>query len=255
MKYLKNGQEVEVVSQFDGGFVVESIYERDGKPFAGDRKVVKEVFDSPPVERISKDVLEMQSKQRDLSKQLTELRDEIRTATAERQNLLESIKQHPALKRIDDFIAGRFTHIVKESYGTFTIVAVDSDEFRVADRSYDRSYKLITLYGRMKGDLGFRINQYSDGSGSNCQCWLCHSEQEAKNLVTEQINEQLKKEPASRACWFEYYEKSLVAIGLPVPQQITDKLREVRISNATLAQAKAQADLDKANAEFAKVIG
>ncbi len=92
IKYLKNGQEVEVVSQFEGGFVVNPVYERDGEPFCGDPKVVKAVFDSPPMERIHKDVLEMESKKRDLSKQLTELREEVRTSTSERQKLLDSIK-------------------------------------------------------------------------------------------------------------------------------------------------------------------
>ena len=247
IKYLKNGQEVEVVSQFDGGFVVNPIYERDGEPFAGDPKVVKAVFDSPPMERINKDVAEMQSKKEDLAKQLDELRTEIRAATGERQKLLESIKQVPALKRIDDFICGRFTHIVKESYGEYSIVAVNSAEFKTADRSYDREYKLLTLFGRTKGDLAFRINQYSDGSGHSCECWLCFSEQEAKDLIVEKIGNRLKE-----THWFESYEKSLTKYGLPISQVITDTIRSRRLENAKQAQAKAQAELDKANAALAQ---
>lgn len=92
MKYLKNGQEVEVVSEFTGGFVVIPIYERDGHAFDGDQQVVKEVFDSPPMERIHKDVLEMQSKKESLRLQLNELRGEISKANAERNGLLEDFQ-------------------------------------------------------------------------------------------------------------------------------------------------------------------
>lgn len=246
VKYLLDGDAVQVVATTDAGVIIRRMYDGGPTGLLGDQEVVNQVFDEPPTAVRSQNIAELEAKLAALRTERDGLREEIRTAKSERDSLVARLKEVPALRRIDDFIAGRFTHYLTEDGGTFEIIAVADARCEGAS-SYSRELKLLTLFGATNGDLSWRLNRYKDGSGNGTMVHLCQSEQEAKDLIVERINQLLTEEPATRGCWFRYYEKSLQKYGLPVPDVITTRLRDDRVKGFTDAKAKAQSELEAAN--------
>lgn len=62
------------------------------------------------------------------------------------------------------------------------------------DSSYDRRdcFKLLSLFGRSDGDLEWRLNQYSDGSGCGSTVYPCTSYDQALDIVREWFAEKAK---------------------------------------------------------------
>jgi len=60
----------------------------------------------------------------------------------------------------------------------------------IRDRDrYDKGFKLITLFGKDKNDLQWKINQYKDGSGSWKNIWLCKTLDDAKECLKKQCSD------------------------------------------------------------------
>lgn len=233
MKYLPDGRACEVVAELpDGrGVVVDLWYEGDDEPsLQDDLIIVPKVLDQPLNPLIEKNIKERRQLLDEMVKQLNDLRAEVATAKMERDRILDKLKQIPALKRIEDFLDGKITHVVSRQYGRIHITPI-GEMICDSDRDYrckPAAIKLMTLYGEQPGNLLFRVNQYKDGSGSSgseYEAFPCCSEEEAKQQAGRLIDEQIQD---SRQYYLEESVKSADKIGHPVP----DALREViRMNN------------------------
>lgn len=250
MKYLANGQAVELIAQLpDGRSVIDEYFEdsETGETFVcGSPYVVEQVYDNSPLPLFVNEVKECQAELDSLSKKLSSIRKEIREATEERSRILNKLKQVPALRRIEDFIDGKITHVVSESYGRVEMIPIkelvcESDQYY---KQKPPKLKLITMFGNGDGSLSFGVNKYKDGSGSDCEAVLCCSEQDAIEAATELIKASLDKD-IGNGYWLESAIESAKRIGIDIEPRYVEMYRDIK-------SRVAKENLDRAKVEFEK---
>lgn len=203
--YTVNGQEAIYVA--DGGdyVIVRPLleYERpDGEivQLRGELTGVPEVFDKPPRQRLDEEIQRLQALAQAQRKELTEVARQVSEAKKGHEDVLARLKQHDALRRIDDVIAGKVKWAVTVDYSGVHVqpiekVIASGDRFDYRDGLF----KLVSLYGGSKGDLGWRVNNYADDSGSSQEVWLFVTEEEAHEKAKEFFDVGVKEWRAARA--------------------------------------------------------
>lgn len=168
-----DGSMVAVHSETDGQYIVERWYEcdefdsEDNAMLSGHREVVSHVYSKPPTARYDQDVINAQEDLTNLLKEADEAHTALREAKSELKALTKDLERVPALKRINDFINGNFKYYaMPEDYSGPKILAKEDAEKQADDYDHGK-VKLLTLFGDSKGDLQWRIDQYSDGSGGS----------------------------------------------------------------------------------------
>lgn len=261
MKYLFNGQAVEFVSELpDGrGFVVDQFVqdEETGEPvMSGMMHIVEKVFDKPPIGYIDKMVREAEEKLAEVLERLESAKKDLRETVSQRKQLFDKLEQVPALRRLEDFIDGKITHVVSRQYGQIHITPIGEvicDSDRECLRNPKR-LKLMTLYGEQPGNLSFRINKYRDGSGSDAseyEAFPCCSEEEAKQQAGLLIEEQLAD---ARGYYLEESVKSADKIGHPVPDGIREVIRLNNIEKKRNEVEEARKKLHDAEQQLMKIV-
>lgn len=195
MKYLLNGAEVEVLATTPEGIVVCNIFEAEDGTFTDYQNpyVVDKVYDAVPKEKLNAEVAAIQERIKELSAERNNLSGDVRDLEAQMATRKKAIQQHEQLKFLEDYIAGKITHYVEVcGYDTPKIVEF-SKEFCNASNQYDRprALKLLTLFGDSQGNLSWRLNRYSDGSGSGgTDVFPARSMEEAVEFIKDYITKQ-----------------------------------------------------------------
>lgn len=153
-------------------------------------EVWSKVFLSPPTPIIEKTIQELNETIRQKREEIAALRSEHYGAEKEFKERLDRISKLPDLKNLDDFIAGKITHVVLDNYYGPEIVefakAFNTDD---ESRSVPRGrLKLLTLFGDPKNGLNWNLNNYSDGSGMNTRVDLFTSYEAAREKLIELLN-------------------------------------------------------------------
>lgn len=152
------------------GHIVEPLHESDDwdEPRHSEAQTWREVFAKPPTAKLHAEVAAIELRLHAARAALDQVREEQRVFEADEKARLARLKQHAALARIDEFIAGKFGLFVRfPEYGEPTIVDAEEALNSVDREVYSsRGKKLLVLFGEAKGDLAWRINEYRDGSGS-----------------------------------------------------------------------------------------
>ena len=188
-------------------------------------------------------------------RRLDEVRESIRDAERASKDMLANITKRDELKRLDDFIAGKITHLVIScpAYG----VKIEAAETTLASREDDDSYgrtkhkklKLLTLYGGSNGNLAWMLSQYSDGSDNGQKHVIpCTSYEEALAEATTLINSQLqdlRKYPADRTWMLSAPMASALALGIEVPADLTEALRAYQLKHALEQLTKFETEFNK----------
>lgn len=186
--YTEEGVKAEYLGKVENGHLVAPYVEAEdwesgyySKPLG--LRIVDKVFKSAPREIFDERIKELRSEIAAAEFKLDETKSDILDAMKERVRLVTKLAQVPALKRIEDFIEGRMTHFVLIEY-RYEIKTLAELKESVDHR---RDTKLLTLLGTTKGDLQWRINQYSDGSGSQYEIIPCASIEEAQEVRASRI--------------------------------------------------------------------
>jgi len=229
----EHGQRFEYVTDVDGDYVVRPMMETDEEePYAGRPITLRKVFASAPREMYDKTIEALDTKIQELQKQKRELEEELRKSKQDETERKKRIMVNAALERIDDFLAGKMTHFVFGEYG----VEIKTFEEATSDPNRrERDVKLLSLYGRTKGDLAWKLNDYYDGSGSWHKVYPCCSIEDAmafaKRLIETKYEEWRKDGKNS------YYLASVAAasnrLGDPIPEDVAAHLKKEHISVAT----------------------
>jgi hypothetical protein len=200
IKYDINGQEVCVIQKLDGdkGWLVLSLFDDNDGRYCDEEHpfILSKIFDNPPVLRYSIEI-------KTLKKEISRLKEEKENALLEkkeaekkRDEVVDKIKNHAALHNIFNFIDGKITHYVTmEGYREPEIHSFD--EAMDYKNDYIKRYgeKLLVLFGGSKGDLQWKINNYSDGSGRYIDVIPCLSFKEAEEKIKEWVNSEFKNHP------------------------------------------------------------
>jgi uncharacterized membrane protein len=256
--YDRHGRAGRYVARVDSGYVIEQIYEdsETGDPYPGPVDTWREVFTTPPTEQLHVEVRELEQQAASIRQQLDAMREERRALDAEHKARAERIKRHEQLARLDDFIAGRITHFVV--IGGSVKVQEAAKELASDESRYDKALRLLSLYGGTKGDLTWKLNRYSDGSGSSTEVIPCLSFDEAMAAARKRVAadmDALRPVVADRPWQMEGTLKSAAELGMEVPADLAALMSAYRLKTARDQLEKARTALADAQARVADLEG
>lgn len=271
----EHGAEYEYVSALDSGHVVRQKFEanRDGdddevESWLGAPTVLHRVLPTHDAAKakISAKLADIQRSIEKENERLSQLREETHVMRREKEQIDKQRKadyaKHTALSRIDDFIAGKITHFVTENYEGVFLESLAAG--LASTDKYDRDLKLLSLYGDSNGDLQWKINRYSDGSGGfNKDVYPFCSEEEALAFARKLVSDELADMVAGKCpmngagvpAALHIAVNSASRFGVEVPQQLLDAKRAADLKHAEAVVAKAQEELNKAIAALYAVKG
>lgn len=215
-----------------------------------------------PVAKLEQSVIDAQNKLDELNSKIVEASQELRSAEKSQSALIEKLKKHNALSRIDDFLEGRMTHFVTGPTNDGKVNVSTFDEFMLSRNDYGRpdgDVKLLSLFGTCKNhpghgnknrDLDWMINKYRDGSGGWTLARPCLSLDEAVATATDIILGIWRDRDVERPWLLAGSIASADKIGMPVPDEIRAELEgfkakkkreEIEKAEAALAVLKASA--------------
>ena len=239
-KYLSDGQTVTVVQKLDKGWLVQTLgvaEDNEGEyTVPHELKMVNEVFETPPRGRYHEDIQALKDtvdslneKIQERRKELSEAQLQLKSDSKEQAATLENVKRHEALKYIEEFIDGKITHYVDITYSEWNIIPLNE-----ATDTYDgKDLRLLTLYGKSKGDLQWRLGSYSDHSGGSSFVTPCRFYEEALAVLQEKLNAVVAEGFAKTS-----YQEAIVqnadewGLNLPVEyrQKVTDDKQKAALA-------------------------
>jgi uncharacterized small protein (DUF1192 family) len=186
-KFLVDGRAVSLIAQLpDGRYLVDHIYEYEEDEYCTPDTpfIVEQVFDKPPVAKLNTEIAELQAEIERLEEKRQDLSDAIANAIRSNDVAMKKYCKFAELKELNDFIDGKITHyLITDGYRPEIV------EFRDTKSEYTSSdKKLLTLFGSSKGELRWKLNQYSDGSGSNRVVIPCTSLEDALEKAQQYID-------------------------------------------------------------------
>jgi len=229
--YLKNGKTINVVSTItddetgDTKYLVSDfiyMYDNYGEcyeePSEEGMYFVYEIFEKPPTEILDKRVIELNKEIEELNSKKFGIEKSIRDLMNIEKEIQEKTSRISALENIFDFIDGKITHYVTKSYSGIKII-----KFNDTKSEYSDYKKLLTLFGNSKGDLSWKLNRYSDGSGSDEIVIPCTSYEmaieKAQSFVDATYQEFLTEEYSPS----KYLILSAKKLGLKIPEDYINK--------------------------------
>jgi hypothetical protein len=173
IKYTTDGKKVIIIGNLNQQekivqeiFIINEIEVPSGENF-----VVKSLHDAPAVSWKEDAIKKMEAtytkKDREYKDLGVRLRKQVSTTRKRIQCVLDADKNFDVkqLERLSRFISGDFTHYVESNYGSITILPIGE-----ATCNYDGTeLKLLTLWGSSKGNLNWKLGNYSDGSGGSSE--------------------------------------------------------------------------------------
>jgi hypothetical protein len=246
--FTLDGQLVTYIAKVSDGHCVRPVYEGDdGELYEdGSPMVVNQVFDTPPTERLEKEVAKLTERIEAKRQELSDLQTTIRVTTETTKDRIEAIKRHEGLARLDDFLAGRITHFVEKNYGPPVIKefkkAMESEE--EGQYSRVRPLRLLSLFGKTDGDLTWGINRYSDGSGDHSDVYPCCSLDEAKAKARELMEVEFKeaREKNRDLSYWDRWEAAAAAADMMIPVDIQAMNIQGVIRNAQTNLGRAESE-------------
>lgn len=270
IKYTAQGQRCQILSELPSGkFLVAGAvgnndYDDECYFDLDHPRVVDRVFDTAPVEIYDKRVASLLDELGKLEERRNALRTEISTSERQHKDRIQKLAKFQPLQRIEDFLDGKITHyVISEGYhrdedGHYQLKISTPQQEKSGDECHSRELKLLTLYGKSDRSVEWKLNYYSDGSGSSSHfCWPCTSIEEAKALAARLFEEACRKILANnnQARYANYLLQSACAIGVTPPEWVAASSKKASLEYAQREVAEAQRALEAANARLAMAQG
>lgn len=257
-KYTKDGRKVAVLGQLNSQeFIVQEVFVTNGQEVpAGENFVAKGLLDQPAESWKEKRIREMDAR---YEKALANMEREFNQASARLRSQTEKAKARAfalfkfcenadsdQLTTLRLFLSGGITHFYIRSYQP-KIVTWDDDDlyqkdgYHITRIEYTR---LITLFGNSKGDLSYRIHQYSDGSGMESKEAIpCSSYDEALAHAQADMESEAEKFVAGERNGFSVDRWGKID-GIQIPRAALEKHRKNQESIRQQKIEKLRSELD-----------
>lgn len=188
MLYDRAGNEYRAVTTGEVGpdaiLVYTQIDEGDGDQYDGELRLADRdaLHAEPPKAKVDAEIAGLNLECIKLREKIWAHREELDGFEKDADDRMAKLKQHKALGRLDDFLAGKITHFVEDR--EWQPPAIIAAEDATTDQRVDRHpLRLLTLFGKTNGDLEWGLNEYSGGSGHNTAVTPCVSLAEALEVV------------------------------------------------------------------------
>lgn len=213
IKYTTDGKKVVVIGELNQSEkIVQEIYVTDSGDEipSGDRFVAKNLLDQPMKTWYQKEYdgwkSRYESESKEWDKKLNEMRDNKRIAyksLESRVKWLRAVARQPhpealsdVISNLADFLSEEDKWVVSCYYSSWYVEKFDSDGIDKLDKIDEDHYssrnfsslRLLSLYGNSDGNLQWKINTYSDGSGSDSDVAFFHTKEAALEFLQRKLN-------------------------------------------------------------------
>lgn len=224
MYYLADGREVIIKDQLKEGYLGRRIYYdefSEGSYIEGDLEIFQNVYRKPPKEKINEEIVKLREELITLKLELKNIEEKLKEKDNDYRCFLEKNKKYEALKHLEEFIEGKITHYVINTEYDILGEIVSREEYK---DTYDNiGQRLLTLYGDSKGDLQWKISNYSDGSGVSLRVYPFLSYEEAIVFLQNKCDK-LEIEKISKNL---YNLEKLLKIVKKYDLKISDNIKEL----------------------------
>lgn len=249
MAYLEGGEEVHILSKFDGGYVVTYIYDDDDCPRCGDPFIVKSVYEDAPKPRLDVDIAKAEASLKTLREQLSTTQSEVFAAQQRVSGLqreyakLNDSEQIPAgLLAAKRMLEGKINYYVVDAYYGAGIYAPKD-----VPRDWACGINVLILRVTDNGELEW-LRQYS--SDRKERVYPCLTREDAQEKCLELLVSNWKRNRHQVETIVEHAN----AAGVVLPQHILDaftKKKDQDAADKRAAMEKAKAEAEKALAALA----
>lgn len=223
LKYLANGNAVYLIEELKNGqFLVSDVFldeygeETNYNTFSG-LYAVDYIYDTAPVKLYSKDIVDLNNSISKLKDEERDIKNRISSLNEKEKYVLDKLKNFDKLQYLLDFIDGKITHYVFIRWGNIEIV-----EYKNSMSDYSHDMKLLSLFGNTKGDIAWRLNQYSDGSGCNTEVIPCLSYE----MALEEAQKVVDKFVAEKTNYRKDIIESAKKYNLSIPEEYIEAYRK-----------------------------
>lgn len=218
MKYTNIGNAIKVERDLgDGCYLVRYYYAAsncDGselESWVDDeiRYYEGKIYDTPPVEKISKDIETLEKLKSKLTDDLHAKKRELSDKESEVAERLKELKKYDGLEYAKEYLDGKIEYFVVYDGYCDTTMIYKCDDYIKANSEYDNgTIRLLVLCADKDKKAKFEINRYSDGSGKWTRVWLAHTLEDAKERVRSVISDMF--EEAKERNYGEYHISNIV---------------------------------------------
>lgn len=246
VKYTKDGKKVAVLGRLNSeeSIVQEIFVSGDQEVPAGENFVAKGLLDQPLESWKEKTLREMDErfdrlraeKEKKLRQVEARLADSHAKAQLRASALFQFTKNADSehLRTLEMFMAGEITHFFVGGYHGPKIVTWEDDElFQIDTFGFGtkkiEAIKLISICGASDGNLHYRVNQYSDGSGLGSKPIIpCASREEALGVAQDECDRlaQAFIESENNNLWFNTDKWKQIG-GIVIPKAAQEKVRRI----------------------------
>lgn len=243
--YDIHGRAGSYIASANGGHLVEPIYEDDEfEPHYASVETWREVFGTPPKQRLTADIAELDAQLTAKHEQLTNLQRSIQDTELEAKALRQRIKENAQLGDIDMWLQGKVTHIVSLHAYSVDIGTVE-EVLRRTDR--ERELRLLALKVDPKAQRYWTsYATYSDGSGSQTPCILATSIEDAREKAAAYVVKQTRETPAHM---HDGLAASAIRCGVPISDELRRAAEAMEQKHAIQQLERARESRDRATRE------
>lgn len=206
-----------------------------------DETIVSDVFAVPPRQKRIEEIADLDRQLREKRNELRDVKQRQAEIDAETALLAKKLSKFEALRRLEDYIEGRFTHVVT-GHNRRNIINIEIEPFeKGCVEVYDhKGVALLTLFGDTDGNLAWQVNNYKDGSGQWRVVYPCFSEEDAKTKAGELIRATLAKVAKENSTSYDELKSltdSAKKIGIEIDSRFWAARRdwETRFGNEQIA--------------------
>lgn len=211
-KYTTDGKKVIVVGNLNSQEkIVQEIFIVNGNEIpSGENFVVKSLYDAPAVSWKESKIKELEasyekdknywdSKLKTLHQEKSLAYDSLSARVKWLRNVAKEPRENEfsqVLNQIADFLSDTEKWVFTKGYGEWNLekfneegcnYLIDRYESSFSRKNFD-SMRLLSLFGKSDGSLTFRINEYSDGSGTDKDVMFFNSKETALLFVQNEFD-------------------------------------------------------------------
>lgn len=227
-KYLIDGTQVEVLDECAQGWIVRRLLEYgDETIIESDSIVVPRVFDSAPTAKLDARIEQLHSQISDLQRQCNHTQTTVTQGLVEYKTVMDKLQVREKLRHLEEFLDRRITHYVHpRAFGGPRISEVTEEAAPYG------GMRLLSLFGQSNGDLTWKINSYRDGSGNWEEVIPCLGYEEAKSVLTKEMERQFESGNIS-----DDHLREAQKHGIPIPDAWREMARNDKIKSQRILVA------------------
>lgn len=182
IKYTEEGQEVVVVRQVEGGYLVNHVYDyrdfgSDDDYYEADDRLVfyEKIFEKAPTHRLSEEITALEQQKESLEATITQLKE---AAWSEKQ-LAGKASKYPILKMLYDYLTENWTH------------RVDLGQLEVSTKASIFNSRKITI-SNLRNEWSIRLHNGDYNSDSDRHIVIFQSEQDATEFAKTHAEKRIR---------------------------------------------------------------